>query len=373
MTFSQIHKFLTLNETDCCSEKVFYLYQDQITQKIIQLARDTVQKYADDIEKDAIVSLDSAWDHRRHGSTCIVTIIDIKTRKIIEFAINSVPKQFVEGTTDQPSRNLEKVGVGEIAERWKNSEKVLSYVHDNDAVSRKLIEESGWKITEALDPGHAIKAIKKNLENFNKNNGKPFKGLVESIGRYLEKLFRDKEITKEKRIELYNNIPNHYIGKHKKCAHKEGIKTRSYKGKNKEYFVDNLKEFLKKNKHYAEKVNPNINTQNNECFNNFKTKYLRKDTKYSTSTTVRLCLSIIEWNDPQHFEEIIFNALNMQPLCSPFCDILKGRKDAQMKKNAARRNPEVAKKLNEKRRKKLKAKGDANKKADGYKPGQKLY
>lgn len=44
-----------------------------------------------------------------------------------------------------------------------------------------------------------------------------------------------------------------------------------------------------------------------------------------------------------------------------------------MKKNAARRNPEVAKKLNEKRRKKLQAKGDANKKADGYKPGQKLY
>lgn len=30
------------------------------------------------------------------------------------------------------------------------------------------------------------------------------------------------------------------------------------------------------------KINSNIHTQNNECLNNFKTKYLRKDAKYST-------------------------------------------------------------------------------------------
>lgn len=38
----------------------------------------------------------------------------------------------------------------------------------------------------------------------------------------------------------------------------------------------------KKKKYYDKKINPNIHTQNNECLNNFKTKYLRKDSKYST-------------------------------------------------------------------------------------------
>ena len=104
-----------------------------------------------------IISIDGAWDHRRHGPTCIVTMIDINSRKIIDFSINSKPKQFVKGTTNEPSRNLEKVGVFQIAEQWKSFQKVTQYLHDNDGVSRNIISESGWKITEALDPGHAIK------------------------------------------------------------------------------------------------------------------------------------------------------------------------------------------------------------------------
>ena len=132
---------------------------------------------------DTIVSIDGAWDHRRHGSACIVTMIDIQSRKIIDFSIRQKKKQFVFGNTEEASRNLEKLGVEEIAERWKNSQKVKYYVHDNDGVSRNVITQSGWKITEALDPGHAIKSIKNNLDNFNKNNGKPFKGM--------EKVYQD--------------------------------------------------------------------------------------------------------------------------------------------------------------------------------------
>lgn len=111
MTFFQIQKFLTLNENDCCPEKVFYLHQDQITQIIFQLARNAVQKYADTIGKNTIVSLSGAWDHRGHGSICIVTMIDIKKRKRIDFAINSVSKQFVIGTIDQTLCNLENMAL----------------------------------------------------------------------------------------------------------------------------------------------------------------------------------------------------------------------------------------------------------------------
>ena len=185
LTFSQIKDFCILNETDSCSEKVFYEIQKVIADTLIELARESARKFSANLKNDTIVSIDGAWDHRRHGSSCIVTMIDIETRKIIDFAIVTNPKQFVFGTTNEAPRNLEKIGVKEISERWKHSQKVKFYVHDNDGVSKKIIEQSGWEITEALDPGHAINSIKKNLNNYNQREGKPFKGYVESISRYI--------------------------------------------------------------------------------------------------------------------------------------------------------------------------------------------
>ncbi|KAK8836292.1 hypothetical protein M9Y10_039626 [Tritrichomonas musculus] len=87
MTFSQIKDFSIINETDSCSEKVFYEYQDIITDSIIELARESTQKYSENLNDDTIVSIDVAWDHRRHGSACIVTMIDIQSRKIIDSSI----------------------------------------------------------------------------------------------------------------------------------------------------------------------------------------------------------------------------------------------------------------------------------------------
>lgn len=170
-------------------------------------------------------------------------------------------------------------------------------MHDNDGVARKIIEESKWDIEEALDPGHAINAIKRNLINFNKRNQNPFPRLVSSISRYLEKLLRDDKITKDERLKFYNNIPNHYLGFHDNCSHPENIKTSLYKGKDPEKFQSKLKEFLKENIHYPQKVQPKLNTQNNECFNKLKTKYLRKDFKFSTSTELRYSLAILDWNE----------------------------------------------------------------------------
>lgn len=90
-------------------------------------------------------------------------------------------------------------------------------------MTRKIIEESNWKITEVLDIGHSIKSIKKNLENFNKRERKTFNGLVESVGRFLKNLFRDTDISTEVRLNRYTNMGYHYIGNHTSCVHKNLI------------------------------------------------------------------------------------------------------------------------------------------------------
>mgnify|MGYP007128688035 FL=1 len=63
LTFSQVKDFCILNETESCSEKVFYEYQNLIADTIIQLARESALKYSKSISENTIVSLDGAWFH----------------------------------------------------------------------------------------------------------------------------------------------------------------------------------------------------------------------------------------------------------------------------------------------------------------------
>lgn len=80
---------------------MWYKYQD-----IIELARESTQKYSENLNDDTIVSINGVWDQRMHGSACIVTMIDIQSHKIIDFSIIQKKKQFVFGNTEEASRNL---------------------------------------------------------------------------------------------------------------------------------------------------------------------------------------------------------------------------------------------------------------------------
>lgn len=171
LSYSIVRNIFNFNGIEVCSEKTFYKYQNIISPIIIKMAKDSAKNFSEKIENNTIISIDGAWDHRRHGSACIVTFIDLKTRKIIDFEISLINKQFVKGNTKECSRNLEKVCMERLIERWKNSPKIKYYIHDNDGVTRSLIEKSKWNITEILDVGHALKSFKNNLDNSNKREG----------------------------------------------------------------------------------------------------------------------------------------------------------------------------------------------------------
>ena len=370
LTYSVVRNLLDYLEIDMCSEKEFYQFQKTIEPNVIQMAKDSAKKYAEKIKDDTIISLDGAWDHRRHGTSCIVTFIDISTRKIIDFEIKTQHKQFVIGDTKEPSKNLEKECVIKLVERWKSSEKVKFYIHDNDGVTRNIIEKSGWKVTEILDIGHAVKAIKNNLNNFNQKNGKPFKKLKPSIERFLEQLLRNETISQDERLKLYLNMPYHYVGNHTSCIHKEDGKFKQYTGKDKDDFIAKFNKFLEENVHYPQKVRPFYNTQNNECFNELKTKFLSKNRKFSSSTEMRLSEAVLEWNEEDWDDELLKN-LGCEPICSCYRQMIKGRKDTQKKKNKKKCTTECKEKRKLERRAKEKKKKAENDKADGYKPKKK--
>ena len=94
--------------------------------------------------------------------------------------------------------------------------------------------------------------------------------------------------------------------------------------------------------------------------------------KYSTSTELRLSLAILHWNE-ENFVDLIFDKLNLEPLCSPYCECWNGRRKTKQNKNKNRRLPRIRKEINQRRRNKLKSKINANKKANGYKPNDKNF
>lgn len=369
LSYQIARNVFNFNGIEVCSEKTFYKYQNQISPIIIQMAKESAKNFSEKIENDTIISIDGAWDHRRHGTACIVTFIDIKTRKIIDFEISTTPKQFVHGNTNECSRNLEKVSIEKLVERWKHSQKFKYYIHDNDGVTRNIINNSGWKIIEILDVGHALKSLKKNLEKFNKREGKPFNGLIESMNRYLNSLFRNNSISTQKRIDLYYHMPEHYTGNHSHCIHNNNTKLRLYSGSNKTYFKEKLNKFLKENDHYAQKINPNYNTQNNECFNRLKTKFLSKNIKYSTSIELRLSEAVLEWND-ENWTNKLMEKLNIDKKNS-INQFINSRKQSQKKKNEKKRTEPFKESRRKERNAKLSKKINQNKKANGYKPNAK--
>lgn len=80
-----------------------------------------------------------------------------------------------------------------LVERRKYSEKIDFHVHDNDGVTRKVIEKSKWKY---LSQGMLL-SLKKKQNHLIKKKG-------------FHSLFRNTALSTDERVDLYYNMPNHY-------------------------------------------------------------------------------------------------------------------------------------------------------------------
>ena len=84
-------------------------------------------------------------------------------------------------------------------------------MHDNDASARKMIRESGWEITEYLDPGHTMKAFERRVTNFNRRNCHVLRGIEEALKSWMAALLKSNDPVEEK-VTQWNNAVNHLSG-----------------------------------------------------------------------------------------------------------------------------------------------------------------
>ena len=142
---------------------------------------------------------------------------------------------------------------------------IVGYVHDNDAKARTIIEQSGWQITEYLDPGHCKKSFLRSLQNFEKDNRNVLKTIEKALQHWMWILVHS-NFTLQHKVLLWQNTLWHMAGWHQYCIHQPMIGPAWHMAGN-PYAMSALKKFLDSTQFIIEKCNGLYNTQANESLN----------------------------------------------------------------------------------------------------------
>ena len=58
----------------------FYECQKKVCEEIIKMARESMEKVQQELGNETKISFDGSWDHRRHGSRCVLKVIDCESK-----------------------------------------------------------------------------------------------------------------------------------------------------------------------------------------------------------------------------------------------------------------------------------------------------
>ena len=239
------------------SEATFYRHQPPILSHIHNKVQKQVDEFAAKIRDGAQLSGDACWNHVRNGSHSTSSVFDNDQKKIVAY-------QNVSKDECAASNMMETFGMQKNFKHLQDfvESKKINFIHDHDNKTGKLIRE--FNFVEQLDPGHAVKEIRRKAINYfdncaknrlraaisdSENTDDVKKKLFDSIegkrGRKPAGLsmteFRQKYsqmIDKlihwfnflvynvddiEERSRLWANSGNHFIGDHSHCVHPESM------------------------------------------------------------------------------------------------------------------------------------------------------
>ena len=275
---------------------------------VINLARKNMDEELEKVPEGTVLSFDGSWDHRRRGKQCLFTVICHQNGKIVECLTIS---QAVSETSENycgDSNRMEAKGLSLAIDRLRQFPNIVGYVHDNDASARKMIRESGWEITEYLDPGHTMKAFERRVTNFNRKNCHVLRGIEEALKSWMAALLKSNDPVEEK-VTQWNNAVNHLSGDHSNCRHGD-CRTTTWDLSEDPNAVASLKKFLASTQFILEKCNPTFSTEKNESFHRTKLKFATKDVHWGFTWNARMMCAVLE-NNLKGWKDILFHELRL--------------------------------------------------------------
>ena len=287
-------RMLEWNNIVCPNHEKIYDAIRMIGDKIIDLAEKSMEHERANLPPDCVISFDGSWNHRRRGTHCLFSVICRQTGKVIESITVSNKIETTALNYCEHSNLMEAHGLKLAIERLKNLPQIMGYVHDNDAKARKIIEESGWGITEFLDPGHALKCFERRLQKLNRTNPQLLRGIEASLTRWLKSLMH-LNVPIEDKKRLWLNSVKHYMGDHSECLHEPRACRLWDKAADPEA-VRAFKTFLESTEFIIEYCNCEYDTQSNESLHRLKLKYACKDVNWGDTWTARMMCAVLDRN-----------------------------------------------------------------------------
>jgi hypothetical protein len=180
--------------------------------EIMKMARKSCEDALRGIPFDSIIALDGSYEHRRKAQRCIVIFFCINTKKIIIFSVKSSRMEDGSDAYCEEKGSLELYAVRDLIQRLKNDPRIIRFIHDKDArISSAFRKE--WQITEQIDPGHATKSFERTLGKY-RDMIEPW--VCEKLASWIKMIIASAN-DEEKKVALWLNSINHFMGDHTHC------------------------------------------------------------------------------------------------------------------------------------------------------------
>lgn len=309
--YSAVSELLLWNDIIPPSQRTFNRAQIEVTNLIIQMARESCAKYKALMKPHSCISMDGSWAHRRNASNCVLDFFDQSQKKIVDFEFSTKDNHSITGDYTGSSNGMEIDCLRKMATRWIGNPNVEFYSHDGDGKTHNVMREIGWEIKELNDINHTLKSFKRKFEAFNKAT-KSLHGLKGRLFSFLKDLIYCDNLSLEEKENHWMNAANHFMGDHSQCLPHGPSK--EWAGASKEHSRELLEIFLSKTLKILQKVRKNLTTQLNESFHAIKAKYANKDFLWLSSWNGRVAAAVLQFNSPNIWKFELYKKLGFEPL-----------------------------------------------------------
>jgi hypothetical protein len=344
----------------------FYRIQARLQQPILDYAKKTARRNREAMHAGATVGIDGSWNHRRHGSDCIVDIYDCGTGRIVDFEIVSKSNHFAHGNYEGSSNGMEVEGFKRMVGRWVPSDdKVTHVVTDKDSTLGKAIADSGWGVTHKHDTNHAMKAFEHQWDRMPKEEKKNLNGLRSRLTGWLKTTLHSDE-PEDAKIAKWENARQHYRGDHSKCpdTKHEGYLWRKREEPKAQEALDRV---ISSGSELIRSCDPNLgSTQGNESYHAVKAKYADKRLNYPVSTPTRFGLSVIAHSNVPGWEDELRKECGVPPIPKRYQDELRRATEDRNTRAEVRRTEEYRRQRNARRHEQRSANASQRRGKDDY-------
>lgn len=368
LTYTGIASFLLLVGVRPLSASLVYSAQLMLIPGIIAFARIVVSRNREAMKPRAAVGIDGSWDHRRNGSAHVISMMDIKSGRVVDYevvrrAVGRRPGNYVGS-----SNGMEVEAMRRMIGRWEGDQKVETVITDQDSKLAKVIRESRWDVRHDVDSNHAKKSLARYVERLAPELRRHLFGLGKRLSDWFNHVIHQR-ISREEKVEQWENAFQHYRGDHGKCPDPEHT---GYLWRNRDdpEAQETLRGYLAAGSDIIRKVDPLTgSTQLNESFHNVKAKFADKRLDLKGSTEARFALSVISHSGGPRWEEELRQHLDVPALPGDCRERLRREEQQRQRRGEARREEPARRRRNDARNKYRGGTARNRRGQDDYGPG----